>query len=51
MGTNLSLLHLLFALVSGRFLPPRGAVFAALAEGGLGRSLPYAEASAALSYG
>ena len=35
LGTNLGLLHLLFALMSGRFLSARGAVFAALSEGGL----------------
>lgn len=35
LGTNLGLLHLLFALLSGRFLSARGAVFPALAEGGL----------------
>ena len=32
LGTNLGLLHLLFALVSGRFLSARGAVFPALAS-------------------
>lgn len=35
LGTNLSLLHLLFALLSGRFLASRGAVFAALDSLGL----------------
>jgi hypothetical protein len=34
-GTNLGLLHLLFALMSGRFLASRGAVFPALAALGL----------------
>jgi hypothetical protein len=34
-GTNLGLLHLLFALISGRFLSSRGAVFPALASLGL----------------
>ena len=32
LGTNLGLLHLLFALLSGRFLSARGAVFPALAS-------------------
>jgi hypothetical protein len=50
LGTNLGLLHLLFALVSGRFLPARGAVFAALAEGGVDAPA-VRRASAALSYG
>ena len=49
-GTNLGLVHLLFALVSGRFLPARGAVFAALADGGLDAPA-VRRASAALSYG
>lgn len=35
LGTNQGRLHLLFALVSGRFLSSRGAVFAALADLGL----------------
>jgi hypothetical protein len=49
-GTNQGLLHLLFALVSGRFLPSRGAVFAALAD--LGLSAPAVRrAEAALAYG
>src|SRR6185436_765274 len=34
-GTNLGLFWLLWALISGRFLPSRGAVFPALADGGL----------------
>ena len=34
-GTNLGLFHLLFALLSGRFLPSRGAVFPALDALGL----------------
>jgi hypothetical protein len=34
-GTNLGLFQLLFALLSGRFLPSRGAVFPALADLGL----------------
>ena len=50
LGTNLGLLHLVFALMSGRFLPARGAVFAALAEGGLD-ACAVRRASAALSYG
>ncbi len=49
-GTNQGLLHLLFALVSGRFLQSRGAVFAALADLGL---CPAAvrRAEAAFAYG
>jgi len=35
LGTNLGLLHLIFALISGRFLAARGAVFPALASLGL----------------
>ena len=50
LGTNLGLLHLLFALVSGRFLPARGAVFAALTDGGLDAPA-VRRACAALSYG
>jgi hypothetical protein len=38
MGTNLSLLHLLWALVTGAFLRSRGAVFTALQMCGLVRS-------------
>ena len=34
-GTNLGLLQLFFALLSGRFLPSRGALFPALAETGI----------------
>ena len=34
-GTNLGLFALFFALLSGRFLPARGAVFTALADLGL----------------
>ena len=34
-GTNLGLFWLLWALISGRFLLSRGAVFPALADGGL----------------
>ena len=34
-GTNLGLLHLLFTLLSGRFLPSRGALFPALVDIGL----------------
>jgi hypothetical protein len=50
LGTNQGLLHLLFALVSGRFLQSRGAVFAALAD--LGLSAPAVRrAEAALAYG
>lgn len=49
-GTNLGLLHLLFALVSGRFLPARGAVFAALTDFGL-PTQAVRRASAALAYG
>lgn len=49
-GTNLGLLHLLLALVSGRFLSSRGAVFPALSE--LGLPAPAVRrAGAALSYG
>ena len=34
-GTNLGLFWLLWALISGRFLLSRGAVFPALADGGI----------------
>ena len=34
-GTNLALLHLMWAMVSGQFLASRGAVFPALAQLGL----------------
>jgi hypothetical protein len=49
-GTNLGLFWLLWALVSGRFLLSRGAVFPALAD----RGLPAAavrRSGAALAYG
>jgi hypothetical protein len=49
-GTNLGLLHLLFALVSGRFLSCRGAVFPALADLGLAQAA-VRRAAAALGYG
>ena len=50
LGTNLGLLHLLVALMSGRFLAARGAVFAALDSLGLAPAAVH-RASAALSYG
>jgi hypothetical protein len=50
LGTNLGLLHLLFAMVSGRFLPARGAVFAALSDFGLPKEA-VRRANAALCYG
>ena len=50
LGTNLGLLHLLFALLSGRFLPSRGAVFPALADLGLPDEA-VRRAVAALCYG
>jgi hypothetical protein len=49
-GTNLGLLHLLFALLSGRFLSARGAVFAALSDLGLPKEA-VRRAEAALCYG
>jgi hypothetical protein len=49
-GTNLGLFHLFFALLSGRFLSARGAVFTALWEGGLPKDA-VRRASAALAYG
>ena len=49
-GTNLGLIHLFWALLSGRFLPSRGALFPALAEMGL-KDAAVRRASAALSYG
>jgi hypothetical protein len=49
-GTNLGLFHLFFALVSGRFLSARGAVFAALTDLGLGQEA-VRRAAAALCYG
>ena len=49
-GTNQSLFYLLFALLSGRFLPARGAVCAALADFGLSDQA-VRRAEAALCYG
>jgi hypothetical protein len=49
-GTNLGLCHLLFALLCGRFLAARGAVFPALAEMGLPAEA-VRRAAAALCYG
>src|SRR5581483_4218420 len=49
-GTNLGLLSLLFALLSGRFLHSRGAVCAALADLGLPPEA-VRRAQAALCYG
>ena len=49
-GTNLGLCHLLFALLSGRFLSARGAVFPALADLGLSEEA-VRRAAAALCYG
>ena len=49
-GTNLGLLHLLFTLLSGRFLLSRGAVFPALSDLGL-PDQAVRRAAAALSYG
>ena len=49
-GTNLGLFHLQFALLSGRFLPARGAVFAALDSLGLPPDAVH-RASAALREG
>jgi len=49
-GTNLGLLHLLFALLSGHFLNARGAVFPALDEFGLPKDV-LQRAVAALTYG
>lgn len=49
-GTNLGLFHLFFALVSGRFLSARGAVFTALTDLGLNPAA-VRRASAALCYG
>lgn len=49
-GTNLGLMHLFWALLSGRFLRSRGAVFPALAD--LGLPAPAVRrAAAALTYG
>ena len=49
-GTNLGLFWLLWALLSGRFLLSRGAVFPALAEGGLPADA-VRRSGAALAYG
>src|SRR2546430_15334486 len=49
-GTNLGLFWWLWALLSGRFLLSRGAVFPALADGGLSADA-VRRAGAALAYG
>src|SRR6266852_1979876 len=49
-GTNLGLFWLLWALVSGRFLLSRGAVFPALADGGMPADA-VRHSGAALAYG
>jgi hypothetical protein len=49
-GTNLGLFWLLWALISGRFLLSRGAVFPALADGGLSADA-VRRSGAALAYG
>jgi hypothetical protein len=49
-GTNLGLFWLLWALLSGRFLLSRGAVFPALADGGLSADA-VRRSGAALTYG
>ena len=49
-GTNLGLFWLLWALISGRFLLSRGAVFPALADGGL-PAAAVRRSGAALAYG
>jgi len=49
-GTNLGLMHLFWAFLSGRFLPSRGALFPALADLGLSDDA-VRRASAALTYG
>jgi len=49
-GTNLGLFWLLWALISGRFLLSRGAVFPALADGGLPADT-VRRSAAALAYG
>src|SRR5919199_1092856 len=49
-GTNLGLFWLLWALISGRFLLSRGAVFPALAAGGLPANA-VRRSGAALAYG
>jgi hypothetical protein len=50
LGTNLGLLHLFWALMSGRFLTSRGAIFPALADLGLCQAA-VRRAGAALTYG
>jgi hypothetical protein len=50
LGTNLGLLHLLFALISGHFLASRGAVFPALDRLGLAKE-SVRRSAAALAYG
>ncbi len=49
-GTNLGLLHLFWAMISGRFLTSRGAIFPALADLGLSAAA-VRRAGAALNYG
>lgn len=49
-GTNLGLLHLMFALLSGRFIGSRGATFPALSDIGLSKEAVH-RASAALRAG
>src|SRR5438445_8782298 len=49
-GTNLGLFWLLWALISGRFLLSRGAVFPALTDGGLPADA-VRRSGAALAYG
>ena len=49
-GTNLALMHLFWALLSGRFLASRGALFPALAALGL-QDDAVRRAAAALNYG
>src|SRR5437773_3042176 len=49
-GTNLGVFWLLWALISGRFLLSRGAVFPALADGGLPANA-VRRSGAALTYG
>src|SRR6185312_15002093 len=49
-GTNLGLFHLIFALLCGRFLAARGAVFPALADLGLSDDA-VRRSEAALCYG
>jgi hypothetical protein len=50
LGTNLGIFHLLFALLSGRFLPARGAVLPALSSLGLSAQA-VRRSEAALCYG